>query len=67
MCVCLIRSQVAAVREGMSSIVPVPLLSLYTARMLEVTVCGSEQVDLQVLKKVARYYFCMHVCMLVLT
>ncbi|KAL5481420.1 hypothetical protein EMCRGX_G021569 [Ephydatia muelleri] len=47
--------QVAAVREGMASIVPVPLLSLYTARMLEVTVCGSEQVDIQVLKKVARY------------
>lgn len=47
--------QVAAVREGMASIVPVPLLSLYTARMLEVSVCGSEQIDIHILKKVASY------------
>ena len=46
--------QIAAVREGMASIVPVPLLSLYTARMLERAVCGSEEVDLQMLKKVVR-------------
>ncbi len=47
--------QIAAVREGMAMIVPVPLLSLYTASMLERAVCGSEEVDLQVLKKVVRY------------
>ena len=37
--------QVAAVREGMSSIVPVPLLSLYTAKMVEMAVRGYEEVD----------------------
>ena len=47
--------QVAAVREGMAWIVPVPLLSLCTAKMLETTVCGHEEVDLQMLKKVVRY------------
>ncbi len=47
--------QVAAVREGMSTIVPVPLLSLCTARMLETSVCGQEEVDLWMLKKVVRY------------
>ena len=39
----------------MSLIVPVPLLSLYTAKMLESAVCGNEDVDLQMLKKVVRY------------
>ena len=46
--------QVAAVREGMSSIVPVPLLSLYTAKMVETAVCGYEEVDIHMLKKVVR-------------
>ena len=46
--------QVAAVREGMSSIVPVPLLSLYTAKMVEMAVCGYEEVDIHMLKKVVR-------------
>ena len=39
----------------MSCIVPVPLLSLYTAKMLEHAVCGREEVDLSMLKKVVRY------------
>ena len=47
----------------MASIVPVPVLSLCTARMLETMVCGNEQVDIQVLKKVARYCKqCVHMC-----
>ena len=41
-------------REGMSSIVPVPLLSLYTAKMVEAAVCGYEEVDIHMLKKVVR-------------
>ena len=49
-----ITLQVDAIREGMSLIVPVPLLSLYTAKMLESAVCGNEDVDLQMLKKVVR-------------
>ena len=54
-CIHVFLCQVAAIREGMSSIVPVPLLSLYTAKMLEQAVCGCEHVDLTVLKKVVRY------------
>lgn len=47
--------QVAAVREGMSSIIPVPLLSLLTARQLEQLVCGLPEVSVEMLKKVVRY------------
>ena len=52
----------AAVREGMSSIVPLPLLSLYTAKMVETAVCGYERVDIHMLKKVVR---CVCVCVCV--
>ena len=41
-------------REGMSSIIPLPLLSLYTAKMVETAVCGYEEVDIHMLKKVVR-------------
>uniref|UniRef100_A0A8C4T5L3 HECT domain-containing protein n=1 Tax=Erpetoichthys calabaricus TaxID=27687 RepID=A0A8C4T5L3_ERPCA len=44
-----------AVREGMSSIIPVPLLSLLTARQLEQLVCGMPEVSVETLKKVVRY------------
>ncbi|ERE75745.1 putative E3 ubiquitin-protein ligase HERC1-like protein [Cricetulus griseus] len=47
--------QVAAVREGMSWIVPVPLLSLLTAKQLEQMVCGMPEICVEVLKKVVRY------------
>lgn len=47
--------QVAAVREGMSWIVPVPLLSLLTAKQLEQMVCGMPEICVDVLKKVVRY------------
>ncbi|XP_014872809.1 probable E3 ubiquitin-protein ligase HERC1 isoform X1 [Poecilia latipinna] len=50
-----IDRQVAAVREGMSWIVPVPLLSLLTARQLEQMVCGMPEICCEVLKKVVRY------------
>lgn len=45
----------AAVREGMSWIVPVPLLSLLTAKQLEQMVCGMPEICVEVLKKVVRY------------
>lgn len=51
----LSREQVAAVREGMSWIVPVPLLSLLTAKQLEQMVCGMPEISVEVLKKVVRY------------
>ncbi|XP_027137274.1 probable E3 ubiquitin-protein ligase HERC1 isoform X2 [Larimichthys crocea] len=50
-----IDRQVAAVREGMSWIVPVPLLSLLTAKQLEQMVCGMPEICCDVLKKVVRY------------
>ncbi|XP_037104179.1 probable E3 ubiquitin-protein ligase HERC1 isoform X3 [Syngnathus acus] len=50
-----INRQVAAVREGMSWIVPVPLLSLLTAKQLEQMVCGMPEICCDVLKKVVRY------------
>ncbi|XP_063334410.1 probable E3 ubiquitin-protein ligase HERC1 isoform X1 [Pelmatolapia mariae] len=48
-------SQVAAVREGMSTIIPVPLLSLLTALQLEQLVCGLPEVSVEMLKKLVRY------------
>uniref|UniRef100_A0A8C2X9J9 HECT-type E3 ubiquitin transferase n=1 Tax=Cyclopterus lumpus TaxID=8103 RepID=A0A8C2X9J9_CYCLU len=48
-------SQVAAVREGMSNIIPVPLLSLLTAQQLEQLVCGLPEVSVEMLKKLVRY------------
>ncbi|XP_055489136.1 LOW QUALITY PROTEIN: probable E3 ubiquitin-protein ligase HERC1 [Leucoraja erinacea] len=47
--------QVAAIRQGMSAIVPVPLLSLLTERQLEQLVCGMPEVNVETLKKVVRY------------
>ena len=47
--------QVAAVREGMAGIVPVPLLSLVTAQHLEQLVCGLPHISIPTLRKVVRY------------
>ena len=47
--------QVAAVREGMSTIIPVPLLSLLTPQQLEQLVCGLPEVSVEMLKKLVRY------------
>lgn len=46
---------VAAVREGMSKVVPVPLLSLFTGFELEAMVCGSPDIPIGLLKAVATY------------
>lgn len=54
-CIFFFGQQVAAVREGMSWIVPVPLLSLLTAKQLEQMVCGMPEISVEVLKKVVRY------------
>uniref|UniRef100_UPI00358FCF6D E3 ubiquitin-protein ligase HERC2 n=1 Tax=Myxine glutinosa TaxID=7769 RepID=UPI00358FCF6D len=47
--------QVAAVREGMARVIPVPLLSLFTGYELETMVCGSPDIPLHLLKSVATY------------
>ena len=46
--------QVAWIREGMSWIVPVPLLTLLTAQSLEQMVCGTAEVSIDILRKVVR-------------
>ncbi|KAL8607281.1 E3 ubiquitin-protein ligase herc2 [Nucella lapillus] len=47
--------QVRWVREGMSRVIPVPLLSLFTGLELETMVCGSPDIPLTLLKSVATY------------
>ena len=49
--------QVALVREGLAVLVPVPLLSLYSASKLERMVCGCEELDVMMLKKIAKYAY----------
>lgn len=46
--------QVAAVREGMSRIIPVPLLTLMTANHFEQMVCGLPDISIDILKKIVR-------------
>lgn len=50
----LMLFQAAAVREGMSWIIPVPLLTLLTPKNLEQLVCGMEEMSVDVLRKVVR-------------
>ncbi|KAI6658552.1 E3 ubiquitin-protein ligase HERC1-like [Oopsacas minuta] len=50
--------QALAVREGMSLVIPVPLLSLTTGASLETSVCGERELDIQILKRVAKYRDC---------
>ena len=50
----LLSPQAEAIRSGMSCIIPVPLLSLLTAKSLEQLVCGMETIDVDILKKVVR-------------
>ncbi|XP_054728194.1 probable E3 ubiquitin-protein ligase HERC2 [Anastrepha obliqua] len=47
--------QVKAVRDGMSKVIPVPLLSLFSAPELQAMVCGSPDIPLGLLKSVATY------------
>ncbi|KAL8615069.1 hypothetical protein ACOMHN_013603 [Nucella lapillus] len=49
------EKQVCWIREGMSWIVPVPLLTLLTAQSLEQMVCGTAEVSIDILRKVVRY------------
>ena len=47
--------QVTAIREGMSKVIPVPLLSLFTGAELELMVCGNPEISIQLLKSVCTY------------
>ena len=47
--------QIQAIREGMSKVIPVPLLSLFTGPELETMVCGSREISISLLKSVTTY------------
>jgi hypothetical protein len=47
--------QIKSVRDGMSKVIPVPLLSLFSASELQEMVCGSPDIPLGLLKTVATY------------
>jgi len=48
-------AQVAAIRKGLSAIVPVQLLSLFTWQELEIMICGKCEIDIDFLKKNTKY------------
>ncbi len=47
--------QIAAVREGMVKVIPVPLLIFYSAIELETMVCGNADINLESLKAITSY------------
>lgn len=47
--------QTQAVREGMSRVIPVPLLNLFTGIEIETLVCGSPEISIELLKSVTTY------------
>ena len=57
-CSYLALSQVAAIRAGLATIVPLQFLELFTGEDLEVMVCGRSTVDIELLKSVTEYSSC---------
>ncbi len=51
-------TQVAAVRRGMATIIPLDMLSLFTWEGVERMVCGNAEVDVELLKRCTRYEGC---------
>jgi len=47
--------QIAAIKRGLASIVPVRLLPLFTWQELEMMVCGKREIDIEYLKRNTRY------------
>jgi len=47
--------QIDAIRDGVGTIVPLEVLSLFTWRELELMVCGSPEIDIEILKTTCRY------------
>eukprot|EP00042_Codosiga_hollandica_P059364 m.913445 g.913445 ORF g.913445 m.913445 type:complete len:4429 (-) comp60130_c2_seq1:227-13513(-) len=48
-------AQTNAVRQGLSQVVPLPLLSLFSGQQLETLVCGDPSMDLALLKSMTEY------------
>jgi N-acetylneuraminic acid mutarotase len=53
-----IDTQVAAIRRGLISIIPARFLSLLTWKELELEVCGSPEIDIELLKQNTKYTGC---------
>jgi hypothetical protein len=49
------KKQVEAIRRGLSTIIPISLISLFAWHEVEAMVCGSPKVDLTLLKRNVRY------------
>ena len=47
--------QTNAIREGLSKVVPVPLLSLFNGPELEMMICGNPEISIKLLKSVCTY------------
>uniref|UniRef100_A0A6A7FSC9 Regulator of chromosome condensation n=1 Tax=Hirondellea gigas TaxID=1518452 RepID=A0A6A7FSC9_9CRUS len=47
-----------AFREGLASVVPISVLSLFTWQELEVQVCGLQSLDVDLLQKMTKYKHC---------
>ncbi|EDV21026.1 uncharacterized protein TRIADDRAFT_60369 [Trichoplax adhaerens] len=50
-----VDSQIAAIRKGMSWVIPVPLLSFMTELQLEKITCGAAEIDISVLKSMISF------------
>jgi len=46
--------QVQYMREGLSSVIPLSILSMLTGRKLELLVCGNYEIDVESLRKIVR-------------
>ena len=47
--------QALAIREGMSRVIPVPLLHMFTGSEIETMVCGNHEISIELLKSVTTY------------
>lgn len=50
------RSQIASIRRGIAKIIPESLLNLITHEELKIWVCGSNEIDINLLRKNTRVF-----------
>ena len=49
------HAQIAAIREGFTSVVPAMVLPLFTWRQIEIKTCGNAEIDIDTLKKMTSF------------
>ena len=47
--------QIKYIREGLMEVIPLSILSMMTGEKLELLVCGTRTIDVEILKKIVRY------------